>query len=177
MNGYNMSPDSTTSPRAFVQTGVPQSFTIDGFRLNKSDLLPDHIKALNNLAKMIADSHQTSQPVLEIVIVGFADTSGSFTFNHYLGLKRASSAASHLLYALHDKYRAQLKFPVPVTLNTEGKLTLVSADRPEKNRRVEIWLRAEPPRREYTKGTNQGGYQRGPYQQYETVLDEIMRVG
>lgn len=173
MNGYKMSPDSSTSPRAFVQTGIPQSFTIDSFRLNKWDLLPDHIKALNNLAKLIADTHQTQQPVLEIVVVGFADTSGSFTFNHYLGLKRASSVAAHLLYALHDKYRGQLKFPVPVTLNTEGKLTLVSADRPEKNRRVEIWLRAEPPRRQATSGTRSGG---APYgQQYETILDEIMQ--
>ncbi|MFN0013192.1 MAG: hypothetical protein ACKVU2_01475 [Saprospiraceae bacterium] len=176
MNGYKMSPDSSTSPRAYVQTGVPQSFTIDGFRLNKSDLLPDHIKALNNLAKLIADTHQTQQPVLEIVFVGFADTSGTFTYNHYLGLKRACSAATHLLYVLHDKYRAQLKFPVPVTLNTEGKLTLVSADRPEKNRRVEIWLRAELPRRGYPPhGHNRGGSQQGPYQQHETVLDEIMQ--
>ncbi|PSR11383.1 MAG: hypothetical protein DA408_07340 [Bacteroidetes bacterium] len=147
MNEYSISPASSTSPRARVQTGVPQQFVLDHFSYNRSELSGNHKRALDNLAKLIADTHQTAQPVLEIVLVGHADKAGSVTYNHLLGLKRACSAAIYLLNLLHRKYRSQLKFPVPVTLNSEGELTPIS-NVDAKNRRVEIWLKAEAPRRQ-----------------------------
>ncbi|MBV6439785.1 MAG: hypothetical protein DYG98_18670 [Haliscomenobacteraceae bacterium CHB4] len=170
MNGYSISREYSPSPQAALQTGVPQLTTLDSFRLDSSELTGDHKKILDDMAKRIAYTHQTPQPVLEIVVVGFADKSGSWTYNHYLGLKRACSAASQLLYVLHRKYGKQLIFPVPVTLNTEGELSSYSEKNP-KERRVEIWLRAEPPRRNYPK----------PYtaskRQGETMLDEILSFG
>ncbi len=145
MNGYSMSPANATSPRAQVQTGVPQKFVLDNFAFNKSDLTTKHKNALNDLAKLITDTHQTPQPVLQMMLVGHTDNVGSWTYNHSLGLKRAFAAATYLLYLLDKRYGKQLLFPVPVTLNSEGELSPVS-NTAAQNRRVDIWLRAEAPR-------------------------------
>lgn len=163
---YTMSPDSATSPRAYVQTGVPQQSTLDNFDFNKSDLKGSHKVALEKLAKIIADTHQTPQPVLEMVFVGHTDNVGTWTYNHSLGLKRAFAAASYLLYLLDKKYGNNLKFPVPVTLNTVGELKPIPGSDAQ-NRRVDIWLRAEPPRRQPYRSS-------GSYKQKETLLDEIL---
>jgi outer membrane protein OmpA-like peptidoglycan-associated protein len=184
MNEYSISPTPSTSPRAQVQTGIPQQFVLDNFRYNRSELSSDHRRALDNLAKLIADTHQTAQPVLLVVLVGHADKAGSVTYNHLLGLKRAYSAAAYLLNLLHRKYRNQLKFPVPVTLNSEGELTPIS-NVAGKNRRVEIWLKAEAPRRPqrpappaYRPHRKPQGHRpiRRPSGQVkrETLLDEIL---
>lgn len=180
MYEYNISPASASSPRAQVQTGVPQKFTLDDFDFNNADLKRKHKEALSNLAKLITDTHQTQQPVLQMVFVGRTDSVGSWTYNHSLGLKRAYAAAAYLLYLLDQRYGKQLKFPVPVTLNSEGEIS-PTAGTAAQNRRVDIWLRAEPPRPIAPSLPRRAHQQPLPpprnssnYEQRETLLSEIL---
>jgi outer membrane protein OmpA-like peptidoglycan-associated protein len=105
-------------------SGAQPTEVLDQFDFAKDNLKPFHREIVQRLARLVAASWGTQQPIHVIRVVGYTDPVGKEPFNQGLGLQRARAVQS----ALED--------PVAPNTTPQGRAC---------NRRVEVFLETPPP--------------------------------
>jgi outer membrane protein OmpA-like peptidoglycan-associated protein len=162
--GYlsELTPSKTPGPVTKSQSCPPSSSgaqpteVLDQFDFAKDHLKPFHRGIVQRLARLVAASWTTQQPIHVIRVVGHTDPVGKEPFNRELGLRRARAVQSALEFSLalqrRVHWRARImnvSTDVVITPSTEGSRDPVAPNTTPQgracNRRVEVFLETPPP--------------------------------
>ncbi|HEX2093057.1 MAG TPA: OmpA family protein, partial [Longimicrobiaceae bacterium] len=119
-------------------SGLETRVVLDGFDLNGASVKPVHQAKILQVARCIAATQKTSQPIRSVRVVGHTGPEGSSAHNAALGLKRASEVRRHLVEALERTVPGS-SGRVTIVPESRGEREASSPD-PAKRRRVEVLL-------------------------------------
>ena len=162
--GYlsELTPSKTPRPVTKTQScpprgsGAQPTEVLDQFDFAKDNLKPFHREIVQRLARLVAASWGTQQPIHVIRAVGYTDPVGKEPYNQGLGLRRARAVQSALEFSLalqrRVHWRARImkaSTDVVITPSTEGSGDPVAPNTTPQgracNRRVEVFLETPPP--------------------------------
>ncbi len=163
-DGYlsELTPSKTPRPVTKTQSCPPRSSgaqpteVLDQFDFAKDNLKPFHREIVQRLARLVAASWGTQQPIHVVRVVGYTDPVGKEPFNQGLGLRRARAVQSALEFSLalqrRIHWRARIikvSTDVVITPSTEGSRDPVAPNTTPQgracNRRVEVFVETPPP--------------------------------
>jgi hypothetical protein len=145
---------SAPIPGASNEMGQPADFTrpyrvLDRFQHRKIALESFHLPIINEIARHIVNSQQTSQPIRTVRLVGHTDSTGTETDNWNAGGRRAEEARQQLEREL-ERLQPGLSNQIRILIRSCGEFQPVESNSLRQgramNRRVEIFLstRATP---------------------------------
>lgn len=128
--------------RALKPSTGQQTYVLDRFRFDRTELEPHHRTVIETVARQIALRLPRTAGEATVTLIGHTDPVGDASYNRELGRRRAESVRRALVDALERLKPGSAK---RITLRAEsrGEERPVSRD-PARNRRVEILYRVVP---------------------------------
>ncbi len=122
----------------------PPFVVLDGFAFDDATMPTRHVPIVERLARLIAASRVSSQPIEFVTIIGDADTTGTGVYNLDLARRRAESVGTALqgaILALGTEVPAGRLVVLPMS---RGETTPVASNRTAagraRNRRVNVFV-------------------------------------
>lgn len=125
-----------------LQTGGQGCETLDNFAYDQDQLRPVHNQQIQQIARQVIASQQTSQPIRALRVIGHTDPVGADAYNLALGRRRAERVASQLRAAL-ESVKPGSSRAATLAVESRGERENISAD-PARNRRVQVCFATAP---------------------------------